>query len=44
MACVGVKYEASEELRALCDSFQLVGVAKLGRMIRAFRRAGTSGS
>jgi DUF1009 family protein len=41
VACVGVKYEASEELRSLCESFQLVGVAKLGRMIRAFQRART---
>ena len=38
VACVGIKYEAPEELRSLCQSFQLVGVAKLGRMIRAFRR------
>ena len=29
-----------EELRGLCDSFQIVGVAKLGGMIRAFRRQG----
>ena len=42
VACAGIKYEASEELRALCDSFEWVGVAKLGRMIRAFKRAGTS--
>jgi UDP-2,3-diacylglucosamine hydrolase len=41
VACVGIKYEASEELRALCDSFAWVGVAKLGRMIRAFQRAGS---
>ena len=41
VACVGIRYEASEELRSLCDSFELVGVAKLGRMIRAFKRAGT---
>jgi UDP-2,3-diacylglucosamine hydrolase len=41
VACVGIRYEAPDELRALCDSFQLVGVAKLGRMIRAFQRAGT---
>jgi DUF1009 family protein len=40
VACVGIKYEAPEDLRALCDSFQLVGVAKLGRMIGAFRRLG----
>jgi UDP-2,3-diacylglucosamine hydrolase len=39
VACAGIKYEASEELRALCDSFEWVGVAKLGRMIRAFKRA-----
>ncbi len=40
VACVGIKYEAPEELRALCSSFDIVGVAKLGRMIRAFRRRG----
>jgi UDP-2,3-diacylglucosamine hydrolase len=40
VVCVGIRYEASGELRSLCTSFQLVGVAKLGRMIRAFRRAG----
>jgi len=40
VACVGIQYEAPEELRSLCQPFQLVGVAKLGRMIRAFRRAG----
>src|SRR4051794_13498055 len=38
VACVGVKYEASEELRSLCDAFAVVGVSKLGRMIRTFRR------
>jgi UDP-2,3-diacylglucosamine hydrolase len=41
VACVGIRYEASQELRSLCHSFELVGVAKLGRMIRAFKRAGT---
>ncbi len=40
VACVGIKYEVSEELRALCESFQVVGIAKLGRMIRAFRKVG----
>jgi len=40
VACVGIKYEATDELRGLCDSFQLVGVARLGGMIRAFRRQG----
>src|SRR5437868_6775306 len=40
VACVGVKYEASESLRDLCDSFDLVGVSKLGRMIRRFKQRG----
>lgn len=40
VACVGIKYEAPDELRELCESFQLVGVARLGGMIRAFRRLG----
>lgn len=38
VACVGIKYEASPELEALCESFQLVGVSRLGGLIRAFRR------
>jgi DUF1009 family protein len=38
VACVGLRYEASEELRGLCESFQIVGVTKLGGMIRAFKR------
>ena len=42
VACVGIRYEASEELIDLCTSFQYVGVAKLGGMIRAFRREGVS--
>jgi UDP-2,3-diacylglucosamine hydrolase len=40
VACVGIKYEFPEELRALCDSFQVVGIARLGGMIRAFRHMG----
>ncbi len=40
VACVGIKYEVPEELRGLCDSFHVVGIAKLGRMIRTFRRLG----
>jgi DUF1009 family protein len=40
VACVGIKYEAPEELRSLCESFEVVGVAKLGAMIRAFQRRG----
>ena len=38
VACVGVRYEASDELRALCDAYEVVGVSKLGGMIRAFHR------
>lgn len=41
VACVGIRYEASNELQALCDSFEWVGVAKLGRMIRTFKRMRT---
>jgi DUF1009 family protein len=42
VACVGIRYEVSEELRALCDSFDVIGVSKLGGMIRTFRRRGVS--
>jgi UDP-2,3-diacylglucosamine hydrolase len=40
VACVGIRYEAPEVLKDLCESFQLVGIARLGGMIRAFRRLG----
>lgn len=40
VACVGIRYEAPDELKDLCTSFQTVGVSKLGAMIRAFRRQG----
>ncbi len=40
VACVAIKYEAALELRGLCDSFDIIGIAKLGRMIRTFRRRG----
>jgi DUF1009 family protein len=40
VACIGIRYEASEALRGLCTSFDVVGVSKLGRMIRTFRRRG----
>jgi DUF1009 family protein len=40
VACVGIKYEASVELRWLCESFEIVGVAKLARLVRAFHRMG----
>jgi len=38
VACVGIRHEAPEVLRDLCDSFEVVGVSKLGGMIRSFRR------
>jgi DUF1009 family protein len=40
VACVGIKYEAPAELRPLCATFDTVGVARLGQMIRTFRRRG----
>jgi DUF1009 family protein len=40
VACVGIRYEAPDELRDLCESFQLHGIARLGGFIRAFRRLG----
>ena len=42
VACVGIKYEAPDELESLCESFEIVGVAKLGKMIRTFHRLGVS--
>jgi DUF1009 family protein len=38
VACVGIRYEAPEVLRELCDSFEVVGVSKLGGMIRSFKK------
>jgi DUF1009 family protein len=38
VACVGIKYEAPAELRDLCATYETVGIAKLGRMIRVFGR------
>ena len=40
VACVLIKYEASEELRSLCEACETVRVSALGGMIRAFRRMG----
>jgi len=40
VACVGIRYEAPEELRDLCTSFEPVGVTKLGRMIQVLKRQG----
>jgi DUF1009 family protein len=38
VACVGIRYEAPDELRDLCTTYEVAGVAKLGRMIRLFAR------
>lgn len=40
VACVGIRYEASAELRELCTTYETAGVSKLGRMIRLFKRQG----
>lgn len=40
VACVGIKYEYPQELHALCTSLEIVGVARLGKMIRVLRRQG----
>jgi DUF1009 family protein len=40
VACVGIRYEASDELRTLCASFERIGVSRLGGMIRSFQRRG----
>jgi DUF1009 family protein len=40
VACVGIQYEASDELKSLCATFDTVSVARMGRMIRTFRRRG----
>ena len=38
--CVGVRYEAPDELRAICNDFRVQGVSKLGGMMRDFQRMG----
>ena len=40
VACVGIRYEVDEVLRDLCTSFDVVGVSKLGGVIRTFKRRG----
>ena len=42
VACVGIRHEAPAVLRELCHSFEVVGVSKLGGMIRSFQRQGAS--
>jgi len=40
VVCVGIKNEAAPELQDLVTRFYWAGVARLGRMIRCFRKAG----
>jgi DUF1009 family protein len=40
VVCVGIRHEATPELATLVDRFYWAGVARLGRMIRCFKRAG----
>jgi DUF1009 family protein len=42
VVCVGIRYEADPVLQGLVTSFYWAGVARLGRMIRCFRREGVS--
>ena len=40
--CIGLRGHADEALRGVCDSFQTLGVARLGQQIRHFRRLGVA--
>lgn len=40
VVCVGIKYEAAPELEQLVDRFYWAGLARLGRMIRCFKKEG----
>jgi DUF1009 family protein len=40
VVCVGIRHEAAPELAGLVERFYWAGVARLGRMIRCFQRAG----
>src|SRR5262245_23126891 len=40
VVCVGIRHMASPDLEALVDRFYWAGVARLGRMIRCFKREG----
>src|SRR5262245_32416750 len=40
VVCVGVRDEASPELAAIVERFYWAGVARLGRIIRCFKREG----
>ncbi len=38
VVCVGIRHEATPDLAGLVDRFHWAGIARLGRMIRLFRR------
>ncbi len=40
VVCVGIRHEASPELQRLVDRFYWAGLARMGRMIRCFKREG----
>jgi len=40
VVCVGIRYEASPDLASLVHRFYWSGIARLGRMIRCFKREG----
>ncbi|MFL5327879.1 MAG: LpxI family protein [Gemmataceae bacterium] len=40
VGCVGLQHLAPPELRTLCDRYAEVGIARMGGVIRAFRRMG----
>lgn len=40
VVCVGISHEAAPELADLVDRFYWAGVARMGRMIRCFRKSG----
>lgn len=40
LVCVGIRNEASIELQGLSERFYWTGIARLGRMIRCFKREG----
>jgi DUF1009 family protein len=42
VVCVGVSYEADPELAQMVDRFYWAGIAKIGRVIRCFRREGVT--
>jgi len=42
VVCVGISYEADPELAKMVDSFYWAGIAKIGRVIRCFRRENVS--